>query len=454
MEQRTPAAASLERFRAALRIATVWPEGSTDPAALEAARSRLDEFQAFLAAAYPRFHAVAERTVLDSFQVVYRWAGSDPDLAPALLLAHYDVVPAEAAAWTADPFGAELRDGFVYGRGALDTKNSLIACLEAAEALAARGFRPRRDLYFAFGGDEERSGHKGAVQAAARFAAIGRRFAWLLDEGSAVVDRLLPGIDRPLALIGLAEKGFLNLELSVEQKPGHASRPPRVQAAAVLGRALDRLSRRPFPMELTPTVADFFRAAAPLLKPPFAWAAARPRLAAPLLFADAGLSPDLAALLRTTVAMTQLSGAPTDNVLPSAVRAVLNLRLLPGWSIDRALAFVRRAVADPRVKAAVSPARPASEPVPPLASGEGAPGWAELSAALAAAFPEAAVLPFLVTATSDSRHYAHLADAVYRFSPMRLGPAELAGIHGHDERISLDNLAAGIDFYAALIAAS
>lgn len=450
---------TLDRFRAALRIATVWPEAAegADPASAEAAEAErpLVAFQDFLVASYPAFHAAAERTVLSPYCVLYRWPGTDASAAPALLLAHYDVVPAEAEAWTVPPFAAELKDGFVWARGALDTKISLIGAMEGAEALAARGFRPRRDLWFAFGGDEERSGVLGALRASAWFRERGVRFSWCLDEGSVISDGILKGADRPLALVGIEEKGFLDIELTVEQGPGHASRPPKVQAAAVLGRALDRLSRRPFPWGLTPATEAFFRGFA--ARAPFgpAVAMANARLLGPAFFAAAGSSADSAALLRTTLAMTQLSGSPADNVLPSRVKAILNLRLLPPWTVEAAVGFVRRAVADDRVRVAVSPLRAANDPLPAskAAADGSADGWADLRAALAACCPEAAVLPFLVTATTDSRHYAPLCDSVFRFAPLRLGPKDLAGIHGHDERVSVGNVALCAAFYERLLEA-
>ena len=445
----------MERFRAALRIETVWPEdavsGSPEAAKAEEA---LRTFQGFLAASYPAFHRAAERTVLSPYSVVYRWPGADKGAAPPILfLAHYDVVPVEREHWTVDPFGAEPADGFVYGRGALDTKNTLICALEAAEALAAAGFSPRRDVWFAFGGDEERSGSAGAAVAAAWFRDKGLRFDWILDEGSIVAQDQLRGVKVPLALIGVEEKGFLDIELTASQAPGHAARPPKVQAVAMLAKALCRIAKKPFPFTLTPTAEAFFTGIAPLMGGLKGAFLSRPRALGPLFFTLAATSPATAALLRTTVAMTQLSGSKADNVLPSEARAILNLRLLSPWTVESALEHIRNIVADDRVVVRVSPHRTANDPV--LASAETAqgraPGWEELKAALGASFPEAKVLPFLVTATTDSRHYADIGRSVYRFGPMMLTPGELGRIHGHDERISLENIARGAAFYTALI---
>ncbi len=452
--------ASIERFRGALRIRTDWPaEADGSGPAAEKARSeaeaKLVEFQDYLVRTFPAFHAAAERRVLGPYAVAYRWPGRDggPDKrAPALLLAHYDVGPAEREAWTVDPFGAEVADGYIWSRGAIDTKNSLIASLEAAEELSAAGFRPSRDVWFAFGGDEERSGASGAARMAEKFREEGIAFAFALDEGSAVTEGVLSGVKKPLALIGTEEKGFLDIELTVEQKPGHSSRPPKIQAVAVLARALCRINGRPFPWKLTPTVEAFFRDLSAHVPFPKSAVLANARALGPLFFLAAGGSPETAALMRTTVAMTQLEGSPADNVLPSAARAILNLRLLPGWTVEAALEHVRKAVADPRVSVGVYALR---TPHGPTAASERArdedEGWKTVSAAVAGTFPDAAVMPFLVTAMTDSRHYAPVCPSIYRFSPMRLTPGELARVHGHDERISLDNFSAGIDFYRSLI---
>lgn len=462
IEEREPktiapaSAESVERFRAALRHRTVWDdEAEQDPAAAAAATERLSGFQSWLAEAYPAFNAAAEREVPSPFAVIYRWPGKDPDLDPVLLLAHYDVVPAEAASWTHEPFAADLQDGFVWARGALDTKNTLICTMEAVESLAAEGFVPERDIYLAFGGDEERSGALGAKKTAELFDERDLRFAWCLDEGSIVSVGLLAGVEKPLAIVGVEEKGFLDIELSVPQSPGHASRPPKVQAVAVLGRALHRISRKPFPWRLTSTVEVFFWRISPYVPFARALALANARKLDKTFFALAGNSPETAALMRTTVAMTQLEGSPADNVMPSEAKAILNLRLLHPWTVEKAVDYIRKAVRDPRVTVRVSPAREASDPVP---AAEGAAtgtalGWETIAPAIEASFPDAATMPFLVTATTDSRHYAGLCGAIYRFGPVALDGGELARIHGIDERISLDNIAAGIAFYRHLVEA-
>jgi len=454
---------SLDRFRNAIRIDTSWPDKAEQDLKVQGtAEQVLSSFQDFLLTAYPAFHRVAERFTLSPYSILYRWPGKQKPAnttKPVLFLAHYDVVPADKESWTADPFGAEIRDNYIYGRGTLDTKNTLICAMEAAEALIVEGFTPNRDIWFAFGGDEERSGAYGAQQSAAWFTERNLRFAWTLDEGSIVALNQIPGVSKPLALIGVEEKGFLDIELVVQQDPGHASRPPEKQAVAMLAEALVRLSKKPFPYKLIPSVESFFTSLAPLVEKKSAKEAmqalvlAHPRPLGPLFFALAGTSPATRALFRTTLAMTQLFGAKADNILPAEARAILNLRLLPGDTIESALEYVRDAIGMDEVLVRPSPYRSANNPVladRETAVGQG-PGWENLVQALSSTFPQAVPLPFLVTATTDSRHYASLCQAVYRFGPLELPPEEVNRIHGHDERISLDNLFRGKDFYKQLI---
>lgn len=452
----------IERFRQAIQIDTSWPDtAEQDPKERESAERALTEFQTFLVAAYPHFHRVAERTVLSPYSVLYRWPAKQKTgstAKPVLFLAHYDVVPADKEMWATDPFGAELKDNYIYGRGTLDTKNTLICALEAAETLVTQGFCPERDIWFAFGGDEERSGADGAQAAAAWFAERNIRFSWTLDEGSIVALNQIPKVHKALALIGVEEKGFLDIELLVQQAPGHASRPPEKQAAALLAEALLRLSKKPFPYHLIPSVEVFFKNLTLLVEKQSlmgklqAFVLGHPRQLGPFFFTLAGTSPATRSLLRTTLAMTQLFGAKADNILPAEVRAILNVRLLPGDSIESALDYVRKVIDMDEVLVRQSPYRSANNPILAdrnTSSGNG-PGWPNLIQALTLTFPQAVSLPFLVTATTDSRHYAHLCDAIYRFGPLELPPEELNRIHGHDERISLNNLERGIAFYKAL----
>jgi carboxypeptidase PM20D1 len=446
----------IERFREAVRIPTWWPEG-TSRGNIEA-EAPLRRFQDFLAETYPCFHQRAERWVLSPYSTIYRWSGRTPAGAgtpsaeeAVLILAHYDVVPVEKEKWQSDPFGAEQKDGYIYGRGALDMKSMLIEIMEAAENLCAGGFSPQWDIWFAFGGDEERAGIEGAGESAKWFARRGQRFAWILDEGTPVGENQIKGVNSPLALFGIEEKGFLSLDLTVAQKPGHASRPPKVQAAAVLSRALCRVAKKPFPYTIIPTVENFFAQLASLSGGVQGFAMRHARVLGCLFFRAVSGSPDIASLLHTTVAMTQLEGSAADNVMPSEVRAVLNLRLLHPWTVEKAIGFIRKAIGDERVTVRVHGLGTDPVPASPRHAGRTGRGWKEMEAALNAAYPGVPSLVFLMMATTDSRHYQELSDGIFRFSPHRLTPQEMGLIHGHDERISVENLRRGFEFYSHLL---
>ena len=447
----------IERFRAAIRIKTDWPSKAERGDA--AAEAPLIRFQNFLAETYPAFHQAAERWVLSPYSLVYRWPGSAEggrkagaeDTRPVMLLGHYDVVPAETAKWSADPFGAELKDGYIYGRGAIDMKHMVISMMESAENLCRQGFKPSRDIWVVLGGDEERAGPWGAKETAKWFSERGTKFSFILDEGTPVAEDLIKGVDKPLALVGIEEKGYLSLDLTVEQKPGHASQPPGEQAAAILARALLRLSKRPFPWHLTPTVEAFFKQLSSHAPGITGFAMKHARILGPLFFKAAAVSPATRAILHTTLAMTQLQGSAADNVMPSSVQAVINLRLLPPWTVETAIERVRAAAADDRVKVTVHGLATDPAKASPDQAAQKSPGWKEIKTAVGKVFPNTPVLPFLMLATTDSRHYQEQSPDIYRFNPLLLKAEEISRIHGHDERISVENLEQCLKFYTALM---
>jgi carboxypeptidase PM20D1 len=367
-----------------------------------------------------------------------------------LITAHYDVVPVEEDKWTVPPFGGELRDGRIYGRGAIDMKNMLTAILEAAETLMRSGFVPHRDVWFVFGGDEERTGMLGARNAAQWLADRKLRFSWVLDEGTPVALGYIPGVDTPLALVSIEEKGYLSIALTVRQEPGHSSRPPKVQAAAILGKALARIESRPFPWRLVPTAKTFFRRLAEI-SPAFAGMTSITADALGDFFTNTpSASPYMASLLHTTAAMTELFGSSADNVMPSEVKAVINLRLLAPWTIEKAIKQIQNVIQDDRVEISIHGSASEAVPANPTHAHLEGPGTVELQKAIGEVFPGVPILPFIMTATTDSRHYKDMASGIFRFNPVRMTPKDMAGMHGHDEYISVENALIGPQFYQAL----
>ena len=437
----------VEKLQEALKIPTA-------AGGKESTETNLTRFQEFLCVAFPAFHKAAQRWVLSPYSAVYRLSGEEKnDYGAVLFLAHYDVVPVETIKWSVEPFSAEIINGFMYGRGALDMKSSLISMMEAAENLCAQGKKPKRDIWFAFGGDEERSGILGAQKTAQWFKERGQRFDWALDEGSPVAVNHIKGIDTPLALASIEEKGNLSIYLTVEQEPGHASRPPKIQAAAILARALCRISKKPFPRSLNATVEKFFASIAPFMPGVKGFVMRHARFFSvvfrPLFFKIAGANPITASMLQTTIAMTMLEGSAADNVMPSQVRAVINMRLLWPCTVEKAIEFIKKAVKDRRVL--ISEYEQGSNPIPAQTVNNSRNGWKEIETAVNEVWQGVPLLPFIMVAITDSRYYKELTNCIYRFSPLKLDPGELNRIHGHDERISLDNFRDELKFYSRLM---
>ncbi|HEU4429095.1 MAG TPA: M20 family peptidase [Myxococcota bacterium] len=401
-----------------------------------------------LADAYPQTHARLTREVVAEYSLLYTWRGSDPELAPMLLTAHLDVVPVTPEAlpdWDHPPFAGEIADGFVWGRGAIDDKGSLIALFEAVEQLVASGFTPRRTIVLAFGHDEEVGGARGAGALTELLRKRGVRLWMSLDEGLAVISET-GGITGSAALIGVAEKGFLTLDITAREPGGHSSTPPKQSAIGRLARAIQRLEENPLPARIDGVAAQMFDALAPQL--PFERRLAiqnRSWLAPVIEWALSG-DPATNALIRTTTAVTMVRGGVKENVLPQSATATANFRLLPGDSVDEVVAHVREVLGDDAIEITKRTAVDASDVAP-----TDGPQFDAVKAALAEVDPGLPVAPALVLGGTDTRWYGQISDAAYRFVPFHLDATDLRRAHGTDERLSLENLGWGVRFYGALI---
>ncbi|MDX5331079.1 MAG: M20 family peptidase [Caulobacteraceae bacterium] len=415
----------------------------------DAADNDLDQwslFHAWLQATYPRAHGVMRREIVAGHTLVYSWAGTDPRLDPIVLMAHQDVVPADAAeGWTHPPFEGVIAEGAVWGRGAVDDKGSLIGLFEAVESLAAAGFKPRRTVMLISGHDEEVGG-TGAQAANALMKSRNLSAQFVLDEGLLVVaDNPLTG--GPAALIGVAEKGYGTLIVTARAEGGHSSSPPPETSAGVLARAVTAISEDPFPMRLQGPGADMLAVLGADAGLPLRVALANTWATEPLIVRQMAATPAGAALLHTTIAPTMLEGADKENILPREARAWINYRIAPGDTSDEVMAKARAAVGDLPVELAWSrPPQEASK-----VSSTDSESWKTI-AALAADVTGAPVTPGLVVAGTDSRFMAEVAQDTYRFQPITLSLADTAMIHGVDERMTLTNLERMIAFYARLIA--
>lgn len=438
-----------ERLAGAVRIRTISSEQrpNTDADALA-------KFHLYLQTRYPNAHRVLKREVVNDFSLLYTWSGANANEKPILLMAHQDVVPIAPGTesnWQQPPFDGVRKDGFIWGRGAWDNKGNLIAQMEAIEMLAASGFVPERTIYLAFGHDEEIGG-SGAKAIAALLKSRNVSLDFIIDEGLVIVDGVLPGIDKPVALIGIAEKGYLSVQLQTTATPGHSSMPPPVgtSAIAMISAALGKIENNPFPGSIGGVAREMFETVAPEMSGFNRVAISNLWLFEPLVRKrlEAGASTN--AMLRTTTALTIVNAGNKENVLPGTAQATVNFRLLPGDTLDSVLARVKGLVASDKVQVAPLPGGSNPSSISPTQSNS----YQRINRTIRELFPGTVVAPGLMIGASDSRHFEGVSDHIYKFSPVRAKPEDLPRFHGTNERISEANLVELIRFYHRLLAQS
>lgn len=434
-----------QRLAQAVRIQTVSREAQP-PAAAEFAR-----LHELLRESFPLVHSTLQRETVGELSLLYKWEGQDPTTRPILLLAHQDVVPADTGSesgWEKPPFAGEIDGGFIWGRGTLDDKCSLMAIFESVEWLLSQGYRPNRTIYLAFGHDEEAVSSGGAQQVAELLKSRGIQLELAIDEGLSVTRGLMPGVKRQVALIGMGEKGFVNIEVEAAGAGGHSSMPPKETLVGKLARAITRLEEHQMPVELRPPASDMFEFVAPEMSWPLKPVLTNRWLFDPVLRWQLGQSNSTRALLQTTQAPTMLVGSPKSNVLPHSVKATINYRIRPGDTSQAVLEHVRKVVADDSLRVGIAQGS-AVEPSP--VSDSHAPVFTTVAQTILSIFPDAIVAPSLMIGASDGRHFVKVADSVYRFVPFVLEPDDLLRLHGKNERIKVADYQRMIRFYAQLI---
>ncbi|HVO29931.1 MAG TPA: M20 family peptidase [bacterium] len=407
--------------------------------------------RAFLEKTYPHAHAAMTRELVNGDGLLFTWKGTDESKAPVVFMAHQDVVPVEPGTegkWTHAPFGGEIADGFVWGRGAMDDKGSLIALFEAIDVLAAQGIHPVRTLYVVSGFDEEVGGREGSKRIAELLQSRGVKPEFVLDEGGLVTEGLVPGVARQVAFVSVSEKGYVSVQLVAHGDGGHSSMPPAQTAIGILAVAIDRLQKNQMPSHLIPVQREAFAVLAPEM--PFSRR---------LIFSNLWLFHGVAAnalaarkesapTVRTTTAPTILQAGVKENVLPSTASGVVNFRILPGESIATVLAHVRTVIDDKRVDVTALD-RTISEPAP--LSSTTSRGYKLLAKTVADFYPDALVVPGVVNGATDSRHFNGMATDVYRFIPRVAARDDIPRLHGTDERLGVENLARSIAGYEQII---
>jgi carboxypeptidase PM20D1 len=405
-------------------------------------------FHQFLEETYPLIHSTLEKEIFSEFSLLYTWKGKNPDLKPVILMAHIDVVPApDEERWEHPPYSGANDGTFIWGRGAIDDKGRLIANLEAVEKLIRENFVPERTIYLAFGHDEEISGLRGGSVIANALTERGVEAEFVLDEGLSITRGIIRMVSKPVASIGLSEKGYMSVTLTVEMEGGHSSYPEKETSVTVLNQALYKLNNKPMKAFISEPVKDFIRYNGPEM--PFL-----PRAIFANLWLFKGVVINIYtgnragnAAVRTVNSPTILTAGVKDNVIPTKAEAVVNFRMLPGETSEDVMQHLQKVIADDRVK--ISAYGDIQEPSP--VSSINSPGFEILHTTIKQVFPEVMLNPMLAIGQTDSRHYINVSKNIYRFAPITFIEEDLARIHGLNERISIENYHRAIGFYYQLI---
>ena len=407
--------------------------------------AEFEKLYSLLPSLYPRVFDVCSVEQLPDRALLIRWPGKNPG-DPTVLMAHYDVVPVNEEKWEKPPFCGIVENGVLWGRGTLDTKVTFNGILSAANHLIAQGYQPEKDIYFAFSGGEEVNG-QGAPNIVQYFIDHDIHPALVVDEGGAVVENVFPGVKQPCGLIGIAEKGLMNVQYRTLSAGGHASAPKPHTPVGILAAACKRVEDHPFPCHIQGPASLMFdtlgRYSTPLYRMIFAnmWCFG---WVLDLLGRLSG--GEMNALMRTTSAFTQMEGSTARNVIPPEAKMVANMRLNPHDNVAGATEYLIKTVKDPNVEITVLES---FEPSP--ISEVDCPAWDKVSAAVAETWKGCIVAPYLMVQCSDSRHYGKISNHVYRFSAMDLSAEERATIHGNNERIRLETIHSAVEFFIRLM---
>jgi len=442
------AAAVSERLAAAVRLKTI-----ASPTDVDANAAEFLALQALLQSSFPKAHAVLRREVIGKYGLLYTWAGSDAQAAPIALMAHQDVVPIAPGTerdWEVAPFAWTQKDGFVWGRGAWDDKGNLMSMMEAVEMRVGAGFQPRQTIYLVFGQDEEIGGERGAKEIAKLMKERRIRLRYVLDEGMLITEEAIKGLTKPAALVGVAEKGVLTVELVATATPGHSSMPPVIAGTSAIGmlsEALGRLEKAQMPAAISGVAREMFETLAPEMRGLNRVLLSNLWLTRPLVESQLQKMPSANASLRTTTALTVVNAGKAENVLPGRATALVNFRLLPGDTSDAVVDHVVRTIANPAIKVErLTPFAEASR-----VAATDAAGYRAIARTVSELHPDVVVAPALMIGATDSRHLDLVAANVYKFSPVRARPEDLKRFHGTNERISTANYVEMIQFYHQLI---
>ena len=406
---------------------------------------KFDAFHALLQELFPNLFRVAEYEDIEG-SILLRWKGSDPNLQPVGLMNHHDVVEA-GGQWTHEPFSGDIADGKVWGRGTLDTKGGLSMMLQAAEELAAAGYTPKRDTYFISTCTEETTGY-GGDRISKLLLERGIRFYMILDEGGMILHDPIGGADGTFAMIGVGEKGYVDLKFTARSIGGHASTPGKDTPLARLGKFMAEADKaKIFDVKMSPTVAEMLRRFSPTMHGIMKTACGNVGLFRPLLTKIMpAISPSAAALLRTTLAFTMAKGSDGSNVLPQEAWVIANMRYSHHQGRDASINAVTDLAAKYDIEVSIVKEGGASG-LTDFASEQ----FRFMEQAVEAIFPEFKAVPYIMNGASDSRYFSRVCDHCVRFVPIFIDKQQYASVHAVDENINLDQLPKAVDFYKYFI---
>ena len=404
-------------------------------------------FRKFLDTTYPLVHQQLEREIISNYSYLYKWQGYDTTLNPFILMAHQDVVPIEESTktqWNFEPFSGIIKDGYVCGRGTTDDKINLISILESTEKLLKENFKPARTIYFVFGHDEELGGKNGAKKIAELLESRKVKAELVMDEGGFVTDEKVPGVTKPVALVGTSEKGYLSIEFSVNKMGGHSSMPESETAIDILTKAIVKLRSKPFEAKFVESTKNLFEFLGPEMKFPNNMAFANPIIFKSIIVKNYEKSSSGNAMIRTTFVPTIIHAGIKDNVVPTLATAVVNFRLLPGDSSKHIFQKVKTIINDDRVVMKnLSLDSPEATPVSSATSA----AFKTIDSIIKKSYSGVLTTPFLMIGGTDSKHFHGVSENIFKFSPMK----DPIGFHTIDERVSIESYRHSLWFFEQLM---
>lgn len=453
-----PSNKSIKRFIGGIRIPTIsnaiYEDTNFEP---------FKEFMAYLPKVYPNIYNVMSVDTINNYSLVFHWKGKNSNLKPVLFLSHYDVVPVVgydstttfatdtlfrpndtpidpinkvAESWDYSPFSGAVVNGRIYGRGTLDMKNMLFSILESADALIEENFQPERDIWIAFGHDEEVSGRQGALKIASYFKNKGLTFEAVYDEGGIVASAgsAMQAIQKPLALVGVGEKGFLTLKITVRGLGGHSSMPPAKGSLVYAAEIIEKLNSKQFEATIIPPISEFLNNIGGEMGFTSKLAIANQWLLKPILLKTLEKSPASNALIRTTTAITMAKSSDAPNVLSSTSEITVNFRILPNNTVAQVMEHVNNICKDYNTQVEII-----SEREPSSISPTNAIGFKNIKDKINSLYPNAIVSSYITIGGTDAYKYQIVSNHIYRFIPVLLNAFEQRTIHNENEYISLDN---------------